>query len=238
MTYLLRVGFQIGLVISASGAWAQPLKERPAQYAEDVPKPAKEIEVLFDSKAHRAALTREISSDREADGQLNVLKACVDAGIICGLEMNSEMQRLLKGFTQKRFTLYSLFRGTFGKEAKVSWRLQEHHWRPNREGHSPFYVLTIRPRLGATVLDKSVTWNISMSGGAKWDTYDLGNMIGLPVERPSLMRRYAGINSNNPVRMPARDALNHIAAKTETSWQVVYSSGSKKGKLTIFSGKK
>lgn len=238
MNYLLRVGVQFVLLVAANATWAQPLKESPVQHAEDARKPAKEIRVLFDTEEHRTALTREIKSERDAAGQLNVLKACADAGIICGLELNPEMLKRLNGFTQKHFTLYSLFKGTFGKEAEVSWRLQEHAWRRTSEGYSPFYVLTIRPRLGATALDKSVTWNVSSSDGARWDTYDLGEMIGLPIGRPSVFRGHSGMITSTLIHMPARDALNHIGAMNETSWQVEYSSVSKKGKLTVYSGKK
>lgn len=236
MKILSRVSVQIAIALAASSLWSQPIGRSTSHFEGTIRGPEKEIGALLDLKEHRAALSREIVSERDAGGQLNVLKACADVGIICGIELNPEMLKLLNALTLKRYTLYSLFRGTLGQKAKVSWRLQEHVGRATATGYSPFYVLTVRPKTGTTHLDKSIVWNVGNSGGAKWDTYDLGGLIGIPVKRPSLIRRHSGIVGNNRIRLSARDALNHIAANTENSWQVVYSSGSRVGVLSVYPG--
>lgn len=233
MNKIYPIGVLISLALGARGLPAQPLAgsggrfDKERQEAEA--KSKKEIGILLDAKAR----TREIESERGYDGNLNILKACADVGIICGLELNSKMLGLLNGFTRKRYTLHSLFHGVLGKEARVMWVPQKYVSNPG----ASLYVLTVKPKRPSTRLDQVIPWNVSLYGPAKWDMHQLSRTIGFSAKQPALLPSLSISSDGEIVHMPARDVLNHIAAMNNISWLVTYSSTNKNGMLTIFPDK-
>lgn len=234
MNHLFRAGALIVMILWAQRGGAQPLKasdehfDDKGAHGHKTHQP-KAKDALFDTEAHRVALTREIENERRSDTRLNVLRACGDVGIICGLELNSKMMALLNGFSQKRYTLISLFRGALGKEAEIEWMVPEYVWERQPQ------ILMIKPKNAPTLLGRTIVWNVARSNGAKSDAYDLSKMAGLVAEPPKgNLALFGDYSYEQNVRMSVRETLNHIAATNKTSWQVVYSSANKIGKISFY----
>ena len=182
---------------------------------------------------NQSALNREVADERTPEGHLDVLKACASAGILCGFELNSTMVRLLDAPSQKHRTLYSLLRDVLGKEAQVSWIAPQYI-----AGRQP-RILLIKPKHARAILDRTVVWDVAISDEAGAGAYKLGQMTGLDADPVDAGGGLTGsYRYSQRIRMPIRTVLNHLAATNNASWQVVYSSRNKEGKLSMYSGKK
>ncbi|MBI2788191.1 MAG: hypothetical protein HYX59_05860 [Elusimicrobia bacterium] len=200
-----------------------------AEHQENGGKQSKIPDTLFDTEEHRFALNREIPDVLGSDGHMNILKACADVGIICGLELNYKMLKIMARPSPKRRTLYSVFRDALGKEAQILWVAPDYV-----AGRQP-NVLTIRPKQGPTALDRTIVWNVARSEGAEQDVYELSKASNLEADLPIKGGALAGSYSyEKRVQISIRNALNHIAATNKTSWQVVISSIDAPGKIDIY----
>ena len=151
------------LILCASGISAQP-RSGGDESSQGAPqsvgrKAPGVISTLLDTDAHRVALSREVKGERGVDGNLDILKMCRDAGIICGVEFNAKIQRMLRGFKPKHYTLKSLLTGVLRNEVHIVWAKPEYVG----EERSGVRVLTVNPKGLPTRLDKFVDWNVALS---------------------------------------------------------------------------
>jgi hypothetical protein len=236
MTNLLRNGALILSIFCGVAAWSQTPKalveHLDGEKRENRGPRPQERDALFDTEEHRLALNREFAPNRTPKEHLVFLKACAAVGIICGLELNSKMIKILDESSRKRHTLYSLFHDALGKEAQIRWIVPEYV--RERQPH----VLTIMPKQRPTKLDRTIVWNVARSEGANSDIYDLSKMVELAANPPKRAGGLFGSYSyEQRVHMPIRDILNHIAATNKTSWQVDYSSANATGKISTYPDK-
>jgi|CXWL01.1.fsa_nt_gi hypothetical protein len=188
-------------------------------------------DVLFDTEEHRAALNREFAGGLGPDGHLNVLSSCAEVGIVCGVELNSRMTEILDGFSQKRYSLNSIFRYALGKDAQIEWVASEYI-----AGREP-PILSVRPKRPTKILERKIDWDMSRSG-EKCDIHELGKLAGLVAQPCEAGGGLSGsFNNKRHVNATLRDLLNYIAADINSSWQVVYSSTNAPGTIISYAAK-